>query len=34
MAFVMPRLEAAGDAVFWKKIIKRTAIDFFDRAFS
>ena len=24
MAFVMPRLEAGGDAVFWKKVIKRT----------
>jgi len=28
MAFVMPRLEAAGDAVFWKKVIKRTALIF------
>lgn len=28
MAFVMPRLEAAGDAVFWKKIVKRTIIIF------
>src|SRR5688572_16887435 len=28
MAFVMPRLEAAGDAMFWKKIIKRTALIF------
>jgi len=28
MAFVMPRLEAAGDAVFWRKVIKRTAIIF------
>ncbi len=28
MAFVMPKLEAAGDAVFWKKILKRTAIIF------
>jgi predicted acyltransferase len=28
MAFVMPRLEAAGDAVFWKKVIKRTVIIF------
>jgi predicted acyltransferase len=28
MAFVMPRLEAAGDAVFWKKVLKRTAIIF------
>ena len=26
MAFVMPRLEAAGDAVFWRKIIKRTLL--------
>ena len=28
MAFVMPKLEKAGDAVFWKKILKRTAIIF------
>ena len=28
MAFVMPRVESAGDAVFWKKIIKRTLIIF------
>jgi predicted acyltransferase len=28
MAFVMPKLEAAGDKVFWKKVIKRTAIIF------
>lgn len=28
MAFVMPRLEAAGDAVFWKKIVKRSALIF------
>lgn len=28
MAFVMPRLEAAGDAVFWSKVIKRTLIIF------
>ncbi len=28
MAFVLPRLEAAGDAVFWKKVIKRTLIIF------
>ncbi len=28
MAFVMPKLEAAGDRVFWKKAIKRTAIIF------
>jgi predicted acyltransferase len=28
MAFVMPRLEAAGDAVFWKKVLKRTALIF------
>jgi len=29
MAFVMPRLEAAGDALFWKKIVKRTVLIFF-----
>lgn len=28
MAFVMPRLEAAGEAVFWKKVIKRTVLIF------
>ncbi|ANE52432.1 acyltransferase family protein [Flavisolibacter tropicus] len=28
MAFVMPRLEAAGDAIFWKKVIKRTLLIF------
>jgi predicted acyltransferase len=28
MSFVMPRLEAAGPAVFWKKVIKRTLIIF------
>ncbi|HEY6504851.1 MAG TPA: DUF5009 domain-containing protein [Chitinophagaceae bacterium] len=28
MAFVMPKLEAGGDALFWKKVIKRTAIIF------
>ncbi len=28
MAFVMPRLEAAGSNVFWKKVIKRTLIIF------
>lgn len=28
MAFVMPRLEAGGDAMFWRKIIKRSAIIF------
>lgn len=28
MAFVMPKLEAGGDALFWKKIIKRTLIIF------
>ncbi len=28
MAFVMPRLEAAGDSVFWSKVIKRTLIIF------
>lgn len=28
MAFVMPRFETAGDAVFWKKIVKRTLLIF------
>lgn len=28
LAFVMPRLEAGGDAVFWKKVIKRTLLIF------
>ena len=28
MAFVMPRLEAAGDAAFWRKILKRTLLIF------
>ena len=28
MSFVMPKLEAGGDAMFWKKIIKRTALIF------
>lgn len=28
MAFVMPRLEAGGDALFWKKVLKRTALIF------
>ncbi len=28
MAFVMPKLDAAGENVFWKKIIKRTIIIF------
>jgi predicted acyltransferase len=28
MAFVMPRLRAAGDAAFWKKIITRTLLIF------
>jgi predicted acyltransferase len=29
MAFVLPRLEAAGPAVFWKKVIKRSLLIFF-----
>ncbi len=29
MAFVMPRLEAGGPAVFWKKVIKRSLLIFF-----
>ncbi|WP_211240576.1 acyltransferase family protein [Adhaeribacter aquaticus] len=28
LAFVMPRLEQAGDAVFWRKVITRTAFIF------
>jgi predicted acyltransferase len=28
MAFVIPRLEAAGDAVFWRKVLKRTVLIF------
>jgi predicted acyltransferase len=28
MAFVMPKLEQAGDKVFWKKVIKRTLLIF------
>jgi predicted acyltransferase len=28
MAFVMPRLQQAGDAAFWKKVITRTALIF------
>lgn len=28
MAFVLPKLEAAGESVFWKKIIKRTMLIF------
>ena len=29
MAFVMPKLDAAGEAAFWKKIITRTLLIFF-----
>lgn len=28
MAFVMPRLQQSGDAVFWRKVLKRTALIF------
>src|SRR5688500_13484113 len=28
LAFVMPRLEAAGDAVFWRKVITRSLLIF------
>lgn len=28
MAFVMPRMEQAGDVVFWRKVIKRTLLIF------
>src|SRR5438045_9614569 len=29
LAFVMPKLEAGGEGVFWKKILKRTFLIFF-----
>ena len=29
LAFVMPRLEAAGEGVFWRKVLKRTFLIFF-----
>jgi predicted acyltransferase len=29
LAFVMPRLEGAGESVFWRKILKRTFLIFF-----
>lgn len=29
MAFVMPRLEAAGPSVFWRKVVKRSLLIFF-----
>jgi predicted acyltransferase len=28
MSFVMPRLQAGGDAIFWKKVIRRTLLIF------
>ncbi|MES2881174.1 MAG: DUF5009 domain-containing protein, partial [Bacteroidota bacterium] len=28
MAFVMPRLQQAGDAIFWRKVIKRSLLIF------
>ena len=28
MAFVMPKLEAAGEGAFWRKVIKRTLLIF------
>src|SRR5690606_6331863 len=28
MAFVMPKLREAGDAIFWRKVLKRTALIF------
>src|SRR5688500_804411 len=28
LAFIMPKLEAGGDAVFWKKILKRSVLIF------
>lgn len=33
MAFVMPKLDAAGEFAFWKKIIKRTLLIFFIGVF-
>ena len=33
MAFVIPKLEAAGEGAFWKKIIKRTLLIFFIGVF-
>lgn len=33
MAFVMPKLEAAGDTAFWKKILKRTVVIFLTGLF-
>ncbi len=33
MAFVMPKLDAAGEGVFWKKIIKRSLLIFFTGIF-
>lgn len=33
MAFVIPKLEAAGEKAFWKKIIKRTLLIFFIGVF-
>ena len=32
MAFVMPRIEAAGEGHFWAKVIKRSLLIFSDRA--
>ena len=28
MSFVMPRFEAAGPAIFWRKVVKRTLLIF------
>jgi len=33
MAFVMPRLDAAGESAFWKKIIRRTLLIFLTGVF-
>jgi predicted acyltransferase len=33
MAFVIPRLKAAGDAVFWRKVVKRSLLIFFIGVF-
>jgi predicted acyltransferase len=28
LAFIMPKLEAGGDSMFWKKVLKRTVLIF------
>jgi predicted acyltransferase len=31
LAFIMPKLEAGGAAAFWKKVLKRSLLDLWDR---